>query len=356
MGYVVTRDNIMDILVLAANDNLESTDISFSDDFRIHIKINGEKWTGSVNYIIAQYIIKLQRDILSIHNKLFPDEHLSLKSIKKIDRSLLVDVEIKEGCTEILAWLKETVETQLDKVISKGMDKMSSKELFALILILYALYCGKDIILEDIRIDNETKVRIEQTTLEKLREINDQETRQLLINQVGTALEIVKDNSEGFRYLRSNMDVEDSISAVDFDKSLSGYEIKGKKRDKTDKSTVYIDGKYKLNSIRITPNTATICSDSGDYITASIDMLSDADKITLHDMNKDGDLHSECPTVGLHVTVQLKDGTPDGYAIVGVNPSPRPGSKPFKSVHGPQKIKSQKGPADFPLSKLMNTP
>jgi hypothetical protein len=356
MGYVVTRENIMDLLVLAANDSLDATDITFSDDFRIHIKINGEKWTGSVNYIVAQYIVKLQRNILSIHNKLFPDEHLSLKSIKKIDRSLLVDVEIKEGCTELLAWLKEIIESQFDKVIAKGLEKMSSKQIFALIVIVYVIYCGKEIILEDIKIDSETTVRIEQNVLDKLREVNNQETRKLLIDQVGLALDIVKDNSDSFKYLRSNISSEDSISAVDFDESLSGYDIKGKKRDKVEKSTVYVDGSYTLKGIKISPNTAIICSESGDDITASIDLLSDTDKIILHDMNKNGDLNSQCPIVGLHVTAQLKDGSPEGYAIVGVNSLPRPGSKPFTSVHGSQKNKPSKCPADFPLSKLMNIP
>lgn len=356
MGYIVTRENIMDTLILISNDALDVTGITFSDDLRVHIKIQGERWTGSVNYIIAQYIIKLQKNILSVHNRIFPDEKLSLQDIKKSYRFLLIEVDIKEGCTEIFALLRDIIESQFTKVISKGIDKMSGKEIIALIAIVYSLYCGKEIILEDLRQDSAATARIEQSTLDKLREVNNQETRKILIDQVGNALSIVKNNSDSFRHLRSSLSAEDTIIAADFGESLFGYEAKNKKRGTAEESTVYVDGKYTLKGIKISPNTASISSESGDDITASIEMLSDADKIILHDLNKDGDLNSQCPVIELHITALLKDGALASYFIVGVNDSPRPGSKPLESVREVNKQKRQKDPADFPLSKLMTTP
>lgn len=367
MSFVITRENVMDCLVMVANDEIEIKDIKFSDDFQVHIKINGERWTGNVNYFIAQYIVKLQKDIIVIHNSLFPDEKISLKSLRNIDRQMIIDVKIQEGCTEIKAKLSQILDESVSKIIDKAMEKVTAKQILAGFLAAAVLYAGSNIIInatnrhydakETIeRLKSDEVVQLEQIRLDKIREVNDAKTRELLIGQMAVSLELASKNAESFRFLRNALDPEDTITAASHDETISGEGLKILVKEKPERSAVYIDGTYTITGIDIKYNRLTFIAENGKSISASTKMLSDTEKSSIHDMLKNGDIEDICPMIGLLITANTKDDEIESLSVVGLADKPRPGSISYSELAGSKKVVQKKTAAQLPLSKLMGVP
>jgi hypothetical protein len=367
MSFVVTRENVMDCLVMVANDEIEIKDIRFSDEFQIHIKINGDRWNGSVNYFIANYIVQLQKDIIKIHNKIFTDEKVSIKSLRNIDKQMLIDVKIEDGCTEIKAKLFQILDDNISKIVEKIMEKATAKQIFAGVAIIAVTYTGYSLVVDAMNhhydakktialLKSEEIVKLEQIRLDKIREVNDANTRELLIEKMATSLELASKNTESFRYLRNALDPEDTITAVTHDETVSGDELKHADKNKPERSAVYVDGVYTITGIDIKYNRLTFLTENDRTISASTKMLSDTEKSSIHDKLKNGDIEDVCPLIGLLITANTKDREIESLSVVGLADKPRPGSTSFSELVGSKKVVQKKTAAHLPLSKLMGVP
>ncbi|MBE1426740.1 hypothetical protein H4684_003414 [Desulfomicrobium macestii] len=367
MSFVITHENVMDCLVMVANDEIEIKDIRFSDDFEIHIKINGERWNGSVNYYVAKYIVQLQKDIIKIHNSLFPSDKMSIKSLRKVDRQMLIDVKIHDGCTEIRAKLSQILDESISKIIDKVMERVTAKQILAGFITAAVLYAGSNIIInctnrhydakETIeRLKSEEVVQLEQIRLDKIREVNDANTRELLIGQIGASLELASKNAESFRYLRNALDPDDTITAARHGNTVSGDDLRLSGKDRPERSAVYVDGFYTITGIDIKYNRLTFLAENERAISASTEMLSDHEKSSIHDMLKSGDIEKVCPTIGLLVTAKTKGEDIESLSVVGLADTPRPGHVPYSELAGVKKVVQKKSAASLPLSKLMGVP
>ena len=84
---VATIDDIYGLIL----DSLNGKDISnshlFDGRFDFRIRICGEHWSGNIDYRIANFVLKLQQEILNLYNS-YSEKNINSRSLYKKNGSV----------------------------------------------------------------------------------------------------------------------------------------------------------------------------------------------------------------------------------------------------------------------------
>lgn len=114
----------------AIAEKIDPKDISFSDDFVIQIKIQGESWDGAIDYRGAKFIIDLQRAVIRSYNEI-NDTDIHPRILNDL---VTVKVRVREGSS--------IYEILIDKFFNIVVSNMTGPEILLMFGITAACATG----------------------------------------------------------------------------------------------------------------------------------------------------------------------------------------------------------------------
>lgn len=320
-----TPEELIDAIFGIIDEKIDAKSIEISDDFVIKIKIRDDEWNDPLNldYRIANIILKIQSDILGFYNST-SDYNVTLKNIDK-NADLIVKVEVKEGCTELLASIK--------KIVDRVFNDMNPKEkLIALGIILAIVASGGAawVGVDYVNYLKTTKVA-ELESKNQARAIEALEATQLaLINNRRTP-----------EYIASN--VKTGTLQIGSEKPITGKALKSIKKDEIQPieascniDEVYSVTKYDFKELLVNLEGGAI------PFSASVEFLDDTSRAKLREI---AGLAIDTKTVQrapLQITATIQGGAVKHAAIIGIGDK-RPNSERLTDV-----LKSTKATGDTP--------
>lgn len=286
---------------------LYSTDvdyeIEFSDSINVALKFNGEQWDGTIDYKMAQFIVDLQKRIFENYKILTNKRNVRFSDSFIIDNCLKIKVEIKEGCTEFLALLKE------------GFSKMESKHIAIVLCVGIISFFSANIASDFISMKKkEIEARIQEieVTAEK------EKVKAAIDSSFKFGTEVQNNFVELVRVMKSNDTLE--ING----KLLSNNEVKNIYRhipkepiEKEIAQGYKVDGDYIITEIDRERNTCKVIIGERKR-RMTLEFLSDEDLSALYiELSKDK-LKTPLSPISLQINVELLDGEYQTGAIVGI--------------------------------------
>lgn len=109
MEKIIINDyaSLLGVLAATKYDNFSLEHVEFSDNFNLCVKLQGEQWNGEIDYKVAEYIIRLQKAVISAYNSISGKPPLRYN--RQPMEQLRVTVNVKKGCEEIIAALKDII-------------------------------------------------------------------------------------------------------------------------------------------------------------------------------------------------------------------------------------------------------
>ncbi len=293
---VMTPDDLFDAAVKVADGQLSIKNVVFADRIYARIKIDDEGWRYSkeIDYRSASVIIKFQKDILGIYNKI-NDCNVDLRSLAS-NKHLIVAVSVEEGCIEYI-W-------EIPKKILEYTKDMDSKAKIASLLICLAgvaIGCGAWV--------TTSYFDFKKAELEAKKQIRGiealEKSNMALIENQRTPSYVAKHISD------------DGKVTVGAGRVRSGKEFKTmvRKPDMQPAVTVDIDAKYKIVKMDYDSKCVQLAKDDLRPFWASFEWLNEEQKEILKSLSNQA-IDSGMPkTVPLQVSAKIVDGEIRGATI-----------------------------------------
>ncbi|MTJ92822.1 MAG: hypothetical protein F8N36_08170 [Desulfovibrio sp.] len=293
----------------------------FDGRFNINIKLNGDQWNGEFNYKLAEFVIRIQRQILSIYNQ-SNNKKLTFASLRSGYDELIVNVRVDRGCT----FVKINIENCL-KYIAKIADGMDSSHktivlcsFFACVLIGSCYVYGKNA---------DTQIELAQINAQKEIRLAEEKTRQQYAEIVTEGKRAVGHLVEPMEHLASSMRGSDTVTVGE--KSYSKPEAEEvfrsvKKVESAVAAKTYkIDGEYDITDVALKQRSIVVVKE-GKRRTISTRFLSDEEITHLHDIYREAQIVDNYPrNIDLQINLAVQDGKWDSAMVVGLGEK-RPGS------------------------------
>lgn len=298
---IESSEDLINVSFGLLDDKIDIQSIEVSDNLVLKIKIDDNDWSDStrLDYKIASIILNFQRDVLGFYNDVF-NESIAFSVIDKFP-FLIVKVEVKDGCIEIFAFLKEFV----DKVLH---DMDSKNKITALLIILGIITAG-----------GAAWVGIEY--LSYLKEIKIAEISSKNRNRAIEALEksnlSLIENQKTPKYLANN--VKNGTVKIGNERPLTSKEIKkiSKQKDNITEKSCNIDNTYSITKYDFKEHAAYL--DDGIYsFWSSTEYLDDASREKLKIIADEAITTKIVQSAPLQVTATIKDGAVKHAAIIGI--------------------------------------
>lgn len=286
--------------------SLYSTDIDYhieySDSINVALKFQGEQWDGTIDYKLAQFVVDLQKRIFENYKLLTDKKAARFSDSFIVDNKLKIKVEVKEGCTEILALLKE------------GLSKMESKHVAIVFCIGIISFFSANVASDYFSMKKkEIDARVQQ--------IEETEKKETVKNAIESSFKFGTEVQNNFVQLLSVMDSNDTL------------EVNGKKLTNAEAKNIY---KYKQKS-PIEKEIAQGYKVDGDYVITEIDRERNTCKVVIGERKRkmtleflsneslsalylelSKDKQKTLTPISLQINIELLDGEYQTGAIVGI--------------------------------------
>ena len=133
-------DDTMQFVVAMMHDKFDGDVVNFSKNLDLTVKLIGGQWSGKFDYRSAEFTLRLQHEIIKIFNSV-TGSNITLASLRDSHYYLTVNVEVHDGCREIVVKLCELLET-IQKVPKEILGKMSGKQILIAFVIWAACSYG----------------------------------------------------------------------------------------------------------------------------------------------------------------------------------------------------------------------
>lgn len=293
----------------------------FDGRFNINIKLQGDQWDGEFNYKLAEFVIRIQRQILSIYNK-SNNKNLTFASLRSGYDELIVNVHVDKGCT----FVKINIEKCLKYIalISDGMESIHKTAVlcsfFTCVLIGSCYVYGKYA---------DTKVELAQINAQKEIRLAEEKTQQQYAEIVSAGKRAIGHLVEPMEHLASTMRGSDTVTVGE--KSYSKPEAEEvfrsvkKVESPVAAKTYKIDGEYDITDVSLKQRSIVVVKE-GKRRTISTRFLSDEEITHLHDIYRDAQIVDNYPrNVHLQINLAVQDGEWDSAMVIGLGEK-RPGS------------------------------
>lgn len=299
---VLTPDTIVEYAMRHLEGAVSFENIRLSDDFNLKIKVDGDGWTGKeLDYRIAKFILGLQHDVLGSINTV-SGGNITLKNIGLHDKRIIVKVEIKDGCMEVVA--------KLGIVFAAAISNMSGPETIAAIAIV-SLICA----------NGYTKIKDIEAQKEIAIKNMDEQTKLKAFDVVSKALEAAAENSKALGYLVRKMQDGDTIKLGDGD-ALDRQEAKQLLPPKVETENsftenVNVDDVFEMPKYDYENQIAFIRKGVISF-EASTKTLDEQSKKQLQEFSNEADLKQTFPVIALNVVIVIKNRKVDEAFVVGI--------------------------------------
>lgn len=312
MWKIESADELLNAIhSLKNNEKIELDKVEFSFLQKIKIKIQGDplRYNGSINYAICKGICEFQNEIWRIYAEIKTGKpHITQLNQEEKD-ALQITFTVNEGCTEIIAELKEMfiAMQKLFKEVTNGMNgTQKTLTCTALVLGIGGAIIGSK------WLDNQKEIELAQIQLQdnQIKQQNEQE----ILKQAFNTIQVVAQESNNSRFKQSiqsieehsekayseivkavsdaqhvtisqGSDLEIKLDKTKLDKIVNDLTAQEKAKTLPDTLDLYIDGvKRQEGKISIFARTT-----SGEMFTANIDpdMLGDEGVNEIIDRIKD---------------------------------------------------------------------
>lgn len=299
---VLTPDTIVEYAMRHLEGAVSFENIQLSDDFNLRIKVDGEGWTGKeLDYRIAKFILGIQHDVLGSINTVSGGK-ITLKNIGLHDKRIVVKVEVKDGCMEVVA--------KLGAVFAAAISNMSGPETVAAIAIV-SVICAKGY----------TKIKDIEAQKEIAIKNMDEQTKLKAFDVVSKAFETAANNSSAIGYIVRKMQEGDTLKLGD-GQALDRQEAKQLLPPKIETENsrtenVNVDDTYEMPKYDY-ENQIAFIRKGGISFEASTKTLDEQSKKQLQEFSNEADLKQTFPVIALNVVIVIKDGKVDEAFVVGI--------------------------------------
>lgn len=329
--YTFSAVSIDDIYGLIL-DSLHGKDISinslFSGKFDFRIRICGEHWSGNIDYRIANFVLKIQQEILNLYNS-YSEKSINSRSLYKKNKELVVRVCLKDGSSDIFCKITECIKSMAEAI--KDMDSADKKKalisLMACCSITFCVYHGFNEYfkynIERINIENKRILELKklETDLEKSKlehnaaseeRAEKQKTLQEFSDIAKESIKSVIKILEPVKSLINQMDENDKIhlgnkiySKREAEKLFSQPEDY---ESISTEETFQIDGKFDITDVSLENGNISVKKDGKKYKIIT-KLLPTHQKSELHNMYRACSLENTYPKkVPLQINLIVKDG------------------------------------------------
>lgn len=206
-------DSAVDMLIAYYSSDFEYSKIKFSNELNLKIKLQGSQWDGKIDYNIAEFVIKLQKEFLKIYNQQNGTNYRYLTSSIE-DNNLKIKVTIEKGSTNLNIDLAGVLANMApDQVLSCALIIASTYGVIRIAGIIKEYLQSKKAIEKDIvmkQLENDKEIQ-----LEKIRQQENESTRNILGSQIEKLYEVTKNSMSLLNNLVRPMEKEDSITIND---------------------------------------------------------------------------------------------------------------------------------------------
>lgn len=206
-------DSAVDMLIAYYSSDFEYSKIKFSNELNLKIKLQGSQWDGKIDYNIAEFVIKLQKEFLKIYNQQNGTNYRYLTSSIE-DNNLKIKVTIEKGSTNLNIDLAGVLANMTpDQVLSCALIIASTYGVIRIAGIIKEYLQSKKAIEKDIvmkQLENDKEIQ-----LEKIRQQENESTRNILGSQIEKLYEVTKNSMSLLNNLVRPMEKEDSITIND---------------------------------------------------------------------------------------------------------------------------------------------
>jgi len=277
----------------------EHEDISISDSFVGTMHFRGSKWQGRVDKDVAIFLLDTQKQIRKTYKKA-----ARINSIQPInyEKSINFELEVKDGTT--------TIVSILEKLLAVPLMNISSEHALYALIVISCTILGMKII---------------DTKSELLRQAKDEETKQKLIQMHQSVIaDIQKSLKPAVRFVKrmhsdDTLELNYSNAKLSRDEAIQHFSV-----ECTPESLTFIvDDIYDVTNVHLKTTKVTL-EVRGIRFTASIEDLSDDDKVALFSAIDEAGVASVWPSLALQLTLSINGA--DRFArVVGIGDK-RPGT------------------------------
>ena len=252
MDTVIIRDfdTALDAIIESyAHPDFDSFELSPETNLRI--KLVGEQWDGEIDYKVAEFVVKLQKELITIYNE-HTDQKIRYNTRVMEDAGLRVTVKVEKGCSLFTInldgwWANMESEHQLVAILG--------------VAAIFAIPAGIFFWRKYSAQEKSAEASIELAKIEKQAELENKiqsriqdEVRQKEASaMVGKALQMVGQASSYMYFLASKMQPNDNMTINDVQvqandaKQLFRSVVPSEERQ--DGSRYFIDGEYVVTAI-----------------------------------------------------------------------------------------------------------
>ncbi len=250
-------DSAMDAIISQITH--ENRKIEFAEK-DIRIKITGEQWDGKIDYKIAEFISRLQREVISIYN-LYNEEKIKYNTSKVDACGLRVTVEVKEGCTELVVPVFEL------------LKKMNPDQIFDICITGLILYFSSKIAIsyfnnkkEREKAEFDYKVEIErireESKLKILQQTDNNEIQKKALEINEQLIGALDRSNQHMSYISGKMNKNDKMEidgvTLSAQEAKSIYKKLPTSEEYCNESRYFIDGNYVVTTIKTEKDIAVI--------------------------------------------------------------------------------------------------
>lgn len=325
---VATIDDIYGLIL----DSLNGKDISnshlFDGRFDFRIRICGEHWSGNIDYRIANFVLKLQQEILNLYNS-YSEKNINSRSLYKKNKKLVVKVRLKDGSSDLFCQITDCIKSMAEVI--KTMESADKKK--ALIALMtcctfsFCAYYGPSKYFEyDIqkdKLEQQYDLKLKQLELdkEKLRldyesaaadRVDKQKTLQEFADIAKESMKNVSKIIEPVEALIKQMDKEDKVYLGD--KIYSKQEAEKHFSSPEDselissESIFQIDGEFDITDVSLENGNISVKKDGKKYKLITR-LLPTSQKNRLHKMYRACSIANTYPkNISLQINLIVQDG------------------------------------------------
>lgn len=314
---VASIDDVFRLVIQSIQGENISENSLFDGRFNFSIRICGEQWSGDVDYRIASFIIRAQKEILSIYNK-YSNTKLKINTLHKYNKDLILKLRIEDGSTKALIYVERCL-----KHIAKMVDGMESKHkrdaLIALSSIgLFAACIGVgswkyfDTQLKISEAQYQSQIEIAKIESQKDEKVEDETTKRLFVEIIRDSVKNTGTLVSSVEYLAKQMRGNDTMhiegaiytqpEAIAAFKQTPSIDIDVPER------TCIVDGKYDITDVSL-ENGSIVIKKDGKKRKVITRFLPETQKDYLHRLYRDCEIVNTYPrNVELQINLIVKDG------------------------------------------------
>lgn len=325
---VATIEDIYGLILDSLNGKDISNSTLFDGRFDFRIRICGEHWSGNIDYRIANFVLRLQQEILNLYNS-YSEKNINSRSLYKKNKELVVKVRLKDGSSDLWCQITDCIKSMAEAI--KTMESADKKKtLIALMaccsisfVICYGFNKYSEYDIQKNQLEQEYSLKLKQLEFdkEKLRldyesakadRVDKQKTLQEFADIAKESMKNVSKIIEPIEALIKQMDKDDKVYLGD--KIYSKQEAEKHFSSPEDSELVssesifQIDGEFDITDVSLENGNVSVKKDGKKYKLIT-KLLPTSQKNKLHKMYRVCSIANTYPkNIPLQINLIVQDG------------------------------------------------